>query len=181
MMVSQAKSARPLGDTEGATTSEVAPIFSGPVTLSLPCPPSVNDAFFNLTDRRGNSKGRKVKRHVRDWRDYALRIIAEQYQGDPITTRVLIVVNVERANFNADIDNRMKLLFDALVKGKVIKDDSLITGFAAAWAEPGTKRARLAIFPVNTLSIDFHPSAKHDGACGGWFFNAPSSPEEEAA
>ena len=178
-MVNQSKTAQPSGVTEGAATNAVAPIFFEPIRLDLPCPPSVNNAFFNKTDRRGRSKGRSLKRHVRDWLDYALRLIADQYTGDVITGHVLVVVNVEHASFSADIDNRIKLLFDALVKGGVVKDGSLITGFATAWAEPGTKRVRLAILPVQKTQATFHPSAKHKGACGGWFIEAPNETTTE--
>lgn len=182
-MSAQSKTARPLGETGGAATSNVAPVFFEPVHFDIPCPPSVNNAFFNVTDRRGNSRGRQLKRKVRDWLDYTLRLIADQYSGEPITVPVLIVVNVERGSARADIDNRIKLLFDALIKGGVIEDDSLVSGFSAAWAEPGTRRARLAILPVHKLQVTFHPSARKNGACGGWFFEAPTSTleEEEAA
>lgn len=177
-MASLKKTARPLGVTEGASTNTVAPSFFSMVILDLPCPPSLNNSTFDVTDKTGKSLGRRSKQHVKDWRAYARREIAAQYLRQTITQHVLVVVNVERASFSADIDNRMKLLFDVLVKQRVIKDDSLITGFATAWAEPGTKRVRLAIVPVQQLDIRFQPSTKHKGACGGWFLNAPETAKE---
>lgn len=170
--------AQPLGATRGAATDIVAPQFSGPTILTLPCPPSANRAFKNVRNRKG--RGRALTQEAKDWHAYARRELAAQNPG-MIESRVLIVLNIDRASMSADADNRIKLLFDLLVKGGVLKDDKYITGFAAAWAEPRARMVRLAIFPVQTLSIDFHPSAKHDGACGGWFFNAPSSQEEEEA
>ena len=171
--------ARPLGELGGAaSSSSVAPSFFDPVLLTLPCPPSVNKAFKTV---RVNGRYRRPHtKDAKDWKKHAARMLQDQ-KPRRVAGPVLIIVNIERTSKRADIDNRIKLLFDLLVKQGVIEDDSKVAGFAAAWSEPGTAMAHIAILPTCTLPIQFLPSAKENGACGGWFFKAPLPIENEAA
>jgi Holliday junction resolvase RusA-like endonuclease len=91
---------------------------------------------------------------------------------------ILILVGVERTNKRADIDNRIKALFDVLVSQGVIEDDSKIVGFAAAWSPARDGLARVAIMPAANLDVQFQLAS--DGAHGGWFLHAPQSEEGEA-
>jgi Holliday junction resolvase RusA-like endonuclease len=143
--------------------------------LTLPVPPSVNEAY-----RHDLRTGRRVKtRKARDWESYASHVLSRQVSGRPIRDPVLIIVNIERGEGRReDIDNRIKLLFDLLVHDRVIADDSLVAAFAAAWAAPGTRTARLAILPATALALEFHPAT--DCGPGGWIIPA-AEPAEEAA
>lgn len=142
----------------------------------LPVPPSVNEAY-RVT------RGRRVKTAAAiDWDMQARREVERQMQGRaPIDGPSILVINVERGARTAreDVDNRLKLLQDQLVKGGAIEDDSLIVALAAAWAPPGTRTARLALVPASNLSIEFHV-AKSSRPAGAWIIPAALS-EEEAA
>lgn len=144
------------------------------VTLTLPVPPSVNKMFKNIYSKRG---GRADSKAYVDWKGHASWMLRSQHPPH-IDGRVLAVVSVERGNAHADIDNRIKALFDVIVREGVIDDDSLITGFCVAWAPKADLLARIMLVPVGTYDFTFHPAA--DGATGGWFLNAPP-PEQEVA
>lgn len=146
------------------------------IYFTLSAPPSFNDAY-RIT------RGRRVKTQVAvDWDMYAKREIRRQMNGaPPIGTASVLIVNVERGHrvSREDVDNRLKLLQDALKHGGAIVDDSLFSAIAAAWAPPGTRTARLAILPAAAMTLEFHP-AKSSQPSGGWIIPA-AQPEEEAA
>ena len=146
------------------------------IYFTLPVPPSFNDAY-RIT------RGRRVKTAVAvDWGMLAKREVERQMQGRAIVREPsILIVNVERGHtvHREDVDNRLKLLQDALVRGGAIQDDSLFAGLAAAWAPPGTRTARLAIVPAGPLSLEFHV-AKSPRPAGAWIIPAAQS-EEEAA
>lgn len=142
----------------------------------LPVPPSVNTAY-RVT------RGRRVKTaKAVDWAMQAKREVQRQLQGAPPSSEpCVLIINVERGvtTSREDVDNRLKLLQDALVAGGAIVDDSQIVALAAAWAPPGTRTARLALMPAQDLSIEFHV-AKSSRPAGAWIIPAALS-EEEAA
>ena len=142
----------------------------------LPVPPSVNAAYRI-------ARGRRVKtRAASDWAMHARGEVERQMGGRAaIGHACLLIVNVERGHAvsREDVDNRLKLLQDALVAGAAIRDDSLIAGLAAAWAPPGTRTARLALVPAEPFLLEFHPAKSH-AAAGGWIIPA-AQPQEEAA
>lgn len=142
----------------------------------LPVPPSVNEAY-RIT------RGKRVKTSKAvDWDMQAQREVARQMHGKPMGVEpCILIINVERGETTTreDVDNRLKLLQDSLVKGGAIMDDSLIVALAAAWAPPGTRTARLALVPATNLSIEFHV-AKTSRPAGAWIIPAALS-EEEAA
>lgn len=144
------------------------------ILLSLPVPPSINDA-------RTVSRGRIVETQMAtDWKAYALREAKRQVKGT-LGGPVIVVANIERgiAANREDLDNRVKLMFDVLTRSRTIKDDSQIVAHAVAWAPPGTRTARLAIMPAQQLSLRYHP-ANQTAAAGGWIFPAASDQEEAA-
>lgn len=138
-----------------------AGLLPAPVTLTIPTPPSVNQLFRNLPGR-----GRVRTRIYDDWRGHALTAIRLQ-SIEPVMGPVVILFGVERQSSAADIDNRIKAMLDAIVEAQVIRDDSEVTGFAAAWLPPANGLAHVQIFPTQAIGIEFHPSP--DGATGGWF------------
>ncbi len=130
-------------------------------TIEIPVPPSVNDMFRNV---RG--KGRVKTAAYNDWLGHAGWLLRSQHPA-PVKGRVVILISVERTSKCADIDNRVKAIFDLLVTHGVIDDDRNVVGFAAAWAPPANKLARVLVIPADNLSAEFHLAA--DGAAGGWF------------
>ena len=144
-----------------------------PLTFTLPVPPSVNQMFANPKGNRGKRYKTKTYQY---WIAAARQAVAQQAKGvEMICYPILVIAQVERASLSADIDNRIKAMFDILKSEKVIKDDTLVTGFAAAWGPPAQGLCRLMIMPVQALTLDFHPSS--DAATGGWFLAA--QPEQE--
>jgi Holliday junction resolvase RusA-like endonuclease len=136
-----------------------------PATYSIPVPPSVNELFFNKP-----GKGRVKTRLYDDWLGHAAWVLKAQ-RPVKIGGRVVIVLSVERSSAQADIDNRVKAIFDLLVSQKVIDDDSNVVGFCVAWAPAASKQARVMILPADNYSFSFHLAS--DGATGGWFLDAP--------
>jgi Holliday junction resolvase RusA-like endonuclease len=133
-------------------------------TFSLPMPPSVNEMFRNL--RNG---GRAKTSIYKDWRGHAGWVLKSQHP-ERVDSHVVFVVSVERGTLHADIDNRIKAMFDLFVGAGVIVDDSRVVAFAAAWNPPANKIARVMLIPAaeaNGMTLKFHLS--EDGAHGGWF------------
>lgn len=142
---------------------------TSPVTLTVPMPPSVNNAFVNL--RRG---GRAKSRATKDWESHALWHVKAQHP--PIVAGpVLILLGFERTAASADADNRVKLTLDLLVKAGVIEDDRFVVGAAFSWLPPANRMAHVVVAPAEHTHLQFLPS--HDGAAGGWLL-APPSPKE---
>jgi Holliday junction resolvase RusA-like endonuclease len=166
--------ARPLAPLEKGATAQPSLVVA-PTFLTLPIPPSVNDAYAN---RKGKGRGRVLTGKAIDWKLHAGHVLKAQ-RPQHFTCPVLIIVNVERRSAMADVDNRMKLLFDLLVSEDVIVDDRFITGFATAWSPNHSERLHLAIMPVGPLAITFQPS-QQNGAVGGWIIQAPEHEEKDA-
>jgi Holliday junction resolvase RusA-like endonuclease len=141
-----------------------AVLGAAPVTFTMPIPPSVNQLFRNVP-----GKGR-VKTGLYDtWRASAVTALRLQ-SIQPVAGPVIVLFGVERVSKSADIDNRIKAMLDAIVEAKIIRDDSDVTGFAAAWLPPTNGLAHVQIFATQAVAIEFHPSA--DRATGGWFMSA---------
>lgn len=141
-----------------------------PVTFTLPVPPSVNQLFRNVP-----GQGRVKTRVYDDWQGHARTSLRLQ-NISPIKGQVLVLFGVERQSLAADIDNRIKAMLDVIVKAKIIRDDSNVTAFAAAWLPAANGLAHVQIFPAEGLGIEFHPSP--DRATGGWFVPALSTDGE---
>lgn len=165
--------ARPLAALEKGATAQPSLVVA-PTFLTLPIPPSVNEAYAN---RKGKGRGRVLTAKATDWKLYAGHVLKAQ-KPHSYTGEVLIVINIERRSALADVDNRMKLLFDLLKNEGVIVDDRFITAFATAWSPNHAERLHLAIMPVAPLAITFQPSEKN-GATGGWIISAPTTEDEE--
>ena len=137
--------------------------MSRPVSASIeiPAPPSVNEMFRNVRGR-----GRVKTTVYADWLGHAGWVLRSQ-NPPRIGGRVVLILSVERVSKSADIDNRVKAILDLLVTHGVIEDDRNVVAFAAAWAPPANKLARVLVLPAAGLTADFHLAA--DGATGGWF------------
>lgn len=141
------------------------------VSLEIPAPPSVNEMFRNV---RG--KGRVKTSAYLDWRGHAGWVLRSQ-RPERVPGRIVVLISVERMSNCADIDNRVKAIFDLLVSHGVIDDDRNVVGFAAAWAPAANKMARVLVMPAATLAARFHLA--DDGISGGWFLD-PTTDEEES-
>lgn len=138
--------------------------------LTLPVPPSVNELYAN---RPG--KGRVKTRVYADWQGHAGWRLREQ-KPQAVPGRVIVLINFERTNAMADVDNRVKATLDLLVKHQVIEDDRFVTAAVIAWSPPANAEMRLAIVPAANLTAQFQLAP--DGAHGGWHISAPHKEQE---
>lgn len=154
----------------GAASSSHA-LPAGAVVLTLPMPPSVNEMFRNVPGR-----GRVKTADYLDWRGHAGWSLRGQRPAS-LNGPVVIVLSVERGSASADIDNRVKAIFDLLTEHDVIEDDKHVVGFCAAWAPPASKLARVMILPAASYPFQFQLAS--DRRSGGWYLDAPSTDQGE--
>ncbi len=107
------------------------------VTLFLPYPPSVNEAFGN--NKSGRGKGRYKTSKYKAWLQEAdaafLRQKAKRTIGRPIEGpyEVHMTFSMDRRRWNSDVDNRVKVCSDALKRFELIEDDSKCEKLTATW------------------------------------------------
>lgn len=107
------------------------------VTLSLPYPPSVNEAFGN--NKWGRGKGRYKTSKYQAWIKQAdawfTKQKSEKTIGTPIAGpyTVHMVFSKDKRRWNSDIDNRVKCVSDALKRFRLIEDDSKCEDLRATW------------------------------------------------
>lgn len=139
-----------------------------PVSLSIPTPPSVNQAYKNT--KRGRAK---TDLYI-EWRT-AGRVSVDRQKIKKTYGRVLTVIGVERSSLTADIDNRIKLLNDLMVDCGLIEDDRFITATAITWMPFANAMTHVQIIPIeggDFFTLQFQASL--DGATGAWI-SAPQS------
>lgn len=99
-------------------------IDDGTVAITLPgLPPSLWQAYIQ---RRGGN-GKALTREATEWRRVAILAARLQHRGEPVQGRLSVVVRFRARDRGVwDIDNRYKLLLDALTTAKVWPDDNRI-------------------------------------------------------
>lgn len=139
------------------------PVPSGPAAtvVTLPSPPSTNRLWKNKP-----GGGRAESSAYVDWKGHAGWVVRSQAPR-PVHGRVLVVLSIEHVGGTADVDNRVKAIFDLLVKEGVMDDDRNVVAFCIAWAPPASKLARVMILPIADYTFDFILSP--DRKTGGWF------------
>lgn len=109
--------------------------------LTLPTPPSVNNAYANVPGR-----GRVPSARLRSWRNVAGWDLKTQHIT-PVPGKVQLVIEVERqGNRRTDISNRVKCVEDLLVELKVIEDDRHVERVIAEWSDT-IKGCRVTVAP----------------------------------
>ncbi len=84
---------------------------------------------------------------------------------------VVIICNFERPSPRADLDNRVKILFDFLVKKELIDEDRNVTAFSAAWLpKPSLSEptVQIGIYPAGVGAINLEFMSTRDGHAGAW-------------
>lgn len=104
------------------------------VTLELPYPPSVNGIW------RFSGKRAYISKQYAAWKKEAgawfMKQRAEKTIGTPIkgAFEVHIAFPTAKRRKNADLDNRIKPVLDALQEFKLIENDSKCEALMATWA-----------------------------------------------
>lgn len=107
------------------------------VTLFLPYPPSVNEAYANR--KFGKGRGRFKSKKYTDWLKEAdawfLKQKAEKTVGSPVVGpyEAHMTFSRDKRRWNSDISNRIKVAEDFLKRGKLIEDDSKCEKLSVAW------------------------------------------------
>lgn len=96
----------------------------GTVTIAIPgLPPSLWQAYLQ---RRGGA-GKALTRESKEWLRVAILAARLQHSGEPVRGRLSVVVRFRAKDRGVwDIDNRYKLLLDALTTAGVWPDDNRI-------------------------------------------------------
>lgn len=135
------------------------PLSASIFTLTVSAPPSANACFSNVP-----GKGRIRTRAYSEWLSAGVGAInAEKYAMGGVSMpdcSVVVAIQVDRPRADRDIDNCIKPIVDLLVKGRVIKDDNLVSAVIACWADKSPDpRARVVVYPSGeTPFINFKPS-----------------------
>lgn len=128
------------------------------VTLFLPFPPSVNEAYGN--NKSGRGKGRyltsKHKAWVQEADAWFLKQKAEKTVGTPVlgNYEAFMVFDETRRRWNSDLSNRIKVAEDSLKRFKLIEDDSKCDKLTVTWGPTGGSGVFLRLFK----SLDTPPS-----------------------
>lgn len=117
------------------------------IRLDLPMPPSLNGIYQNVAGR-----GRVKTSAYRKWREQAGWEIVRQGRPSQPVGKYELQVALKKPRANADIDNRIKPIADALQQYRVIQDDKHCTRIAIWWAEdlPEGVECRVWIHPEET-------------------------------
>jgi Holliday junction resolvase RusA-like endonuclease len=135
----------------------VAPIF-----LRVPTPPSVNRAY------RNTPRGRAKTSEYDNWLLTAYQMIkASGCAANHGRVGILLGIEREPKMNRADLDNRCKLLLDALVSACVILDDKYVTFLAMCWLPPANGLSHVHIFSASDMPM-LMAHASSDGATGAW-------------
>lgn len=157
------------------TVDAAAPAWAceGWVRLVFPSPPSINQAYRNVPGR-----GRVATKKLNDWKSEAAWHIRADFDGHTIGGDFVAILAFERDDEAADLDNKVKLTFDALQRERVIVNDKFSTGFAASWVprSPEHKRPRaiVTLTKASAFAARFFPLG---AGRGGWFIDLAGEPQ----
>lgn len=156
----------------GAVASGREPVAAVPACtwpawsrFSFPVPPSLNTAYRNAPGR-----GRIATKKLDEWKREAAWNIRADFDGRTIAGDFSAILHFERVDETADLDNRVKLALDALVRESVIVDDRFAVCLAAAWLPASPEHARPRAFVSISKATPFACRFLPLGAGrGGWF------------
>ena len=111
--------------------------------LSLPLPPSANVYW------RWTKTGVYVSAKAKHYKEMIYWLAKEAQIGEPLTGAVAVTITVYRPQRRGDLDNRLKVLIDAL-RGIAYEDDSQIVELHAYQKEaPNNGSVEVEVKQVN--------------------------------
>jgi crossover junction endodeoxyribonuclease RusA len=114
---------------QGARAQLTAITTAAPLTLALPFPPSLNNAFANVG--RGRVRSRGYRGWVRE-AGWVLALARPTPITGPFIARMVFDPPDRRRR---DLDNLSKAILDLLVAHGVVADDSLCRKLLLAWSD----------------------------------------------
>lgn len=114
--------------------------------IELPLPPSGNNLFLNVRGR-----GRVPAPKYRAWRDAASAMVLAASVGSRIRGPYALHIRAGRPdNRKRDLDNILKSLSDAIVRGGAVVDDSDCQAIDAKWVS-GIEGVRILVLPTEKV------------------------------
>lgn len=141
--------------------------------IALPRPFSLNQAFMNVPGR-----GRVKTSEYKSWCASADDLLSQQKIASQFKAPVQIVLHVgERGVGSMDIDNTFKPAIDALVRAKVIHDDSRkwVRSVQGSWT-PELSGMVAIVSPAPELKIFLPALLRKIAKTGRDYLAAPSHP-----
>jgi Holliday junction resolvase RusA-like endonuclease len=117
--------------------------------FNLPLPPSTNNLFFNVGNRRAPSNAYVA------WTKHAgHELMSQRNSSNNIVGAYELLISVSK-KCRGDIDNRIKAISDLLVKHGLVQDDSLADSVKIyRCALVADKRCHVSIWPsVNSNTV----------------------------
>ncbi len=116
--------------------------------VTVPVPPSLNSAYFNIGRRRAKAKC------YTDWEKEAHPVIKASMvkATQPVFIEYLFTLGT---SFRGDVSNRIKLVEDALVKCAILEDDNhkFVKGFSVNLDYAKQKHSTLTL-TIHELGTD---------------------------
>lgn len=120
----------------------------------LPFPPSANGNWRNTSGRTLLSKKAREYR-----KEVELLVLANKWAKQINTPMTVTLFLIPPTDHRRDLDNFAKIPLDALVKAKVLSDDSLIKDLRIVWAKSSQKGrllVRIAPYMQDGITIPEH-------------------------
>lgn len=104
------------------------------LNLELHWPPSLNETYGG----RANGGGLYMKKLAKDWKEQSFWLIKQQlpHGHKPLEGDLVARVQLTPPNRRGDIDNRLKIMLDALELAKVFNNDRQIKRLEVDWLKP---------------------------------------------
>lgn len=142
----------------GRTDASGADVASGATTFRVPTPPSLNNAWKNVSGR-----GRVKTPAYRAWiEDAGWNLAAQRPRRWACPVIVSVVIDIDRG----DLDNRLKAIGDLLTTHKVVRDDIDIVAWMAAKSGSCGGWCEVTVAAVTDMTVRFLPSPS--GLGGSW-------------
>lgn len=125
--------------------------------MELPYPPSVNEAFANR--KFGKGKGRYKTSAYKSWSAEADAMFLQQKAAKTVGTPIIgpyevhMTFSRDRRRWNSDVDNRVKVVSDALKRFQLIEDDSKCEKLTATWGPCSGVFVRVFKFADTSSSV----------------------------
>jgi len=133
-------------------------------SVRLPFPPSINGAFAQSQFFNPARKRMELRRHqskaYRAWQEEAvLRLLSLKWPRYEVPVVVKLELTPPFGN-PRDCDNYFKAPIDALVKARILRDDSWdhVRGVASWWHRPGPKADAHVLIHIRPAQTDTRPN-----------------------